>query len=132
MRAVGLRSSRNRELGLLLLVAAVVAVGFTSVLVARSTSGCSPSETWRNPFPSTPISKICQRLPVPIDAVPRRKGPTPAKPGTWTTKRRTRPRAASTSPSLAATVTLFPERSTWSSVPASSFALSVPIWGMAP
>ena len=34
--AVGLRSSRNRELGLLLLVAAVVAVGFTSVLVARS------------------------------------------------------------------------------------------------
>ena len=36
MSAVGLRSSRNRELGLLLLVAAVVAVGFTSVLVARS------------------------------------------------------------------------------------------------
>ena len=36
MTAVGLRSSRNRELGLLLLVAAVVAVGFTSVLVARS------------------------------------------------------------------------------------------------
>ena len=36
MIAVGLRSSRNRELGLLLLVAAVVAVGFTSVLVARS------------------------------------------------------------------------------------------------
>jgi cell division protein FtsW (lipid II flippase) len=34
--SVGLRSSRNRELGLLLLVAAVVAVGFTSVLVARS------------------------------------------------------------------------------------------------
>ncbi|MDX6541554.1 MAG: hypothetical protein QOI71_3164, partial [Gaiellales bacterium] len=36
MSAAGLRSSRNRELGLLLLVAAVVAVGFTSVLVARS------------------------------------------------------------------------------------------------
>ena len=36
MSAVGLRSSRNRELGLLLLVACVVAVGFTSVLVARS------------------------------------------------------------------------------------------------
>ena len=36
MSSVGLRSSRNRELGLLLLVAAVVAVGFTSVLVARS------------------------------------------------------------------------------------------------
>jgi hypothetical protein len=48
--AVGLRSSRNRELGLLLLVAALVAVGFTSVLVARSGVVSSLSLTYAAAF----------------------------------------------------------------------------------
>ena len=50
MSAVGLRSSRNRELGLLLLVAAVVAVGFTSVLVARSGVVSTLSLTYAGAF----------------------------------------------------------------------------------
>ena len=52
--AVGLRSSRNRELGLLLLVAAVVAVGFTSVLVARSGVVSTLSLTYAGGVPGAP------------------------------------------------------------------------------
>jgi hypothetical protein len=48
--AIRLRSSRNRELGLLLLVAALVAVGFTSVLVARSGVVSSLSLTYAAAF----------------------------------------------------------------------------------
>ena len=50
MSAIRLRSSRNRELGLLLLVAALVAVGFTSVLVARSGVVSSLSLTYAAAF----------------------------------------------------------------------------------